>query len=42
MSVPTPVKDRKTFLFGSVLAALALLLGTLALALPGANPLRGE
>lgn len=42
MSVPTSVKDRKTFLFGSVLAALALLLGSLALALPGVNPLRGE
>ncbi len=42
MPTSSPVKDRKTFLFGSVLAALALLLGTLALALPGANPLRGE
>ena len=42
MPASTPVKDRKTFLFGSVLAALALLLGSLALALPGANPLRGE
>ena len=42
MPAPTPVKDRKTFLFGSVLAALALLLGSLALALPGANPFRGE
>ncbi len=42
MPTSNPVKDRKTFLFGSVLAAFSLLVGCFALTLPGAEPLRGE